>query len=179
MAGMGTTSHTCGFTHAIAYFQKACKAIFLLGVHQPFWRNWAYTDPFIFLILKVLHTLHKFFFDHPLSWCKEVVGNDKLDAHYKVHHKHIGMCHFTSGISHMKQMTGHNHHDIQHTIVPMITGVALEEVVCMIHALVNFIYHAQRPMHMEASIQHMENSGNCMGITYPHGLWVWVPCGYG
>ncbi|KAG1812753.1 hypothetical protein EV424DRAFT_1473538 [Suillus variegatus] len=109
------------------WFQKKSKELLLLGVHLPFWRDWPLTQVSIFLVPEILHTLHKFFFDHLLQWCKEVVGNDELDARYKSHHKCIGMRHFSSGISHVAQMTGQEHRDIQHTIVAMISGAAPPE----------------------------------------------------
>lgn len=102
--------------------------------------------------------LNTLFFNHILAWCKEVVSKDELNAHYKAHHKHIGMCNFISGISHVKQMTGCEHHNIQYSIVAMIAGAAPQDVVSTIHVLINFICHAQRPMQMEASIQCMEAS---------------------
>ncbi|KAG2036264.1 hypothetical protein BDR03DRAFT_1056640 [Suillus americanus] len=120
-------------------FQKKAKELLLLGIHLPFWCNWALTQVFIFLVPEILHTLHKFFFDHLLQWCKEVVRSDELDAHYKSHHKCIGVHHFSSGISHVAQMTGREHCDIQCTIIAMISAI---------HALINFMYQAQNPHHL-------------------------------
>ena len=45
-------------------FQKAAKAKKLFGIHQPFWRDWRFADPAHFLTGEILHTCHKFFFDH-------------------------------------------------------------------------------------------------------------------
>lgn len=160
-----TKSHTLDLIHSISddpwnldRYQKACKELLLLGVHLPFWRDWLHSDPSIFLVPEILHTLHKLFFDHILAWCKEVVGKDELDARYKAHHKRIGVRHFTSGVSHVKQMTGREHRDIQRTIVAMIAGAAPQGVVSAIRALVDFIYHAQRPVQTEASVQRMDAS---------------------
>ncbi|KAI6159156.1 hypothetical protein EDD17DRAFT_1779017 [Pisolithus thermaeus] len=137
---------------------KLAKANHLLGVHLPFFRDWKNSDVSSFLIPEVLHSLHKFFFDHVLMWCKDVVGCDELDSRYKIHHKRIGIRHFASGVSRMMQMTGREHCDIQCTIVAMIAGAAPSAMVWSIHALINFIYLAQRQVHMESSIRHMENS---------------------
>ncbi|KAL4064880.1 hypothetical protein V8B97DRAFT_1919931 [Scleroderma yunnanense] len=60
-------------------FQKKCKECGLLGVHLPFWSNWMFSDPAIFLVPELLHTGHKFFFNHPLMWCKEVVRSRELN----------------------------------------------------------------------------------------------------
>ena len=130
----------------------------LLGVHLPFWRDWKFADPAHFLNSEMLHSCHKFFFDHPLKWCKEVAGNHVLDTHYKTQHKHIGIRHFNLGISHVKQMTGCEHRDIQHTIVPMIAKASPTVTplfVYSIHSLIEFIYKAQSPVHSDASLVSM------------------------
>ncbi|KAH7909168.1 hypothetical protein BJ138DRAFT_1200335 [Hygrophoropsis aurantiaca] len=156
------------FTFLVAYvdpwdldrFQKKAKELHMNGVHQPFWRNWTGADPALFLVGEILHTLHKFFFDHPLKWCKDIVGNDELNARYKSHHKRIGTRHFASGVTHAKQMTGRDHRDIQRTIVPSIAGAAPPDVVLTIRHLVDFIYQAQAPVHTEATIKAMVQSLN-------------------
>ncbi|KAI6009745.1 hypothetical protein PISMIDRAFT_117447 [Pisolithus microcarpus 441] len=139
-------------------FQKIVKANQLLGIHLLFFRNWKNSDPSCFLVPEVLHSLHKFFWDHVLKWCKEVVGTDELDARYKVHHKCVGVCHFNSGISHATQMTGREYRNIQCTIVAMIAGAAPPAMVRSIRALIDFIYLAQRHVHTESSIGDMEAS---------------------
>ncbi|KAG2040820.1 hypothetical protein BDR03DRAFT_1007982 [Suillus americanus] len=80
-------------------FQELAKQHFLSGVHQPYWCNWGHADPSIFLILEILHACHKFFFDHPLTWCKEVIGPSELDARFCSQHKCVGTCHFHDGVS--------------------------------------------------------------------------------
>ena len=42
-------------------FLEAAKELGLSGVHLPFWRDWRFADPVIFLTPEILHTLHKFF----------------------------------------------------------------------------------------------------------------------
>ncbi|KAL4062740.1 hypothetical protein J3A83DRAFT_4363134 [Scleroderma citrinum] len=86
---------------------------FQKNVHLPCWRNWPYANLF-------------FFFDHILTWCKEV---------FKVRH-------FRSS---------REHHDIQHTIISMIAGCVPLWFLCAIHTLINFIYQAQSP-EMESSL---------------------------
>jgi len=138
-------------------FQKAAKVLFLLGVHFPFWRDWRFADPSIFLVLEILHFIHKFFFDHVLQWCKEVVGGD-LDKRFQCHHKRIASRHFSGGVSHIKQMTGREHHDIQRTIVSMIAHVAPPNFVHAIRALIDFMYQSQSPIQTDSSIAQMESS---------------------
>ncbi|KAG1906695.1 uncharacterized protein F5891DRAFT_1182102 [Suillus fuscotomentosus] len=42
-------------------FQEAAKASHLSGVQLPFWRDWRFADPVIFLAPELLHTCHKIF----------------------------------------------------------------------------------------------------------------------
>ncbi|KAG2124547.1 hypothetical protein BD769DRAFT_1628761 [Suillus cothurnatus] len=139
-------------------FQEAAKALHLSGVHLPFWRDWRFANPAIFLAPELLHTCHKFFFDHILKWCKEVVGADELDTRFRSQHKRIGTRHFGQGVSHVQQMTGREHRDIQRTIVPIIAGVADPDFVRAVRALVDFIYKAQSPTFTPTSIADMTSS---------------------
>ncbi|KIJ07681.1 hypothetical protein PAXINDRAFT_19152 [Paxillus involutus ATCC 200175] len=142
----------------IKRFQKQAKLVKLLGVHQPFWRDWKFADPTFFLNGEILHTCHKFFFDHILKWCKEVAGNYLLDTRYKTQHKRIAVRHFGLGVSHIKQMTGREHRDIQRTIVPMIAGAGANSTplfVYSIRSMTEFIYQAQNPTHTNSSLASM------------------------
>ena len=142
----------------IVNFQKKAKLIKLLGVHLPFWRDWRFADPAYFLIGEILHTCHKFFFDHVLAWCKEVAGKYLLDTRYKTQHRRVSVRHFKSGVSHVKQMTGREYRDIQRTIVPMIakaTPATTPLFVYCVRSIVEFIYKAQNPVHSDASIASM------------------------
>ncbi|KIM66385.1 hypothetical protein SCLCIDRAFT_110592 [Scleroderma citrinum Foug A] len=141
----------------LATFLKKARALQLSGVHLPFWRKHLFVNLSIFLLPEILHACHRFFFDHILPWCKILLG-DELDAWYKCHHKCVGVRHFMGGISHVKQMTGREHHNIQRTLVAMISGRVPPCFLRAIHALIDFIYQAQSPMHTESSIQEMESS---------------------
>ncbi|KAG1824679.1 uncharacterized protein BJ212DRAFT_1566371 [Suillus subaureus] len=103
-------------------FLERAKQQSLSSVHLPYWHDWRFSDPAIFLVPELLHTCHKFFFDHILKWCKEV-------------HKHVGMHHFANGVSHVNQMTRHEHHDIQRRLVPTIMGMTTPGFVRALHAL--------------------------------------------
>jgi len=125
-------------------FLAAAKKAHLSGVQLPFWRDWGFSNPSIFLIGEILHTIHKFFFDHPFKWCKEVLGHDELDARYRMQHRRVGTRHF-NGVSHVKQMTGRDHRDLQRTVVATIASCTEPDFVRAIRAIVNFIYQAQAP----------------------------------
>ncbi|KAG2127479.1 hypothetical protein DEU56DRAFT_973809 [Suillus clintonianus] len=153
-------AHVCDLPEAIDpweldKFQKAAKLVNLSGVHMPFWRDWVFACPSVFLAGELLHTCHKFFADHPLKWIKEAVGNHELDKRFMTQHKQVGTRHFAKGITHVKQMTGREHRDIQRTVVASIAGAAPPRFVRAIRALVEFIYLAQNPVHSHQSLQSM------------------------
>ncbi|KIM70177.1 hypothetical protein SCLCIDRAFT_101630, partial [Scleroderma citrinum Foug A] len=141
----------------LATFLKKVRALQLSGVHLPFWRKHLFVNLSIFLLPEILHACHKFFFDHILLWCKILLG-DELDARYKCHHKRVGVRHFVGGVLHVKQMMGREHHDIQRTLVAMISGHVPPCFLRAIRTLIDFMYQAQSPMHTESSIQEMESS---------------------
>ncbi|KAG2346736.1 hypothetical protein BDR05DRAFT_997143 [Suillus weaverae] len=136
-------------------FQKVAKAVNLSGVHMPYWRDWMFACPSVFLAGEVLHTCHKFFADHPLKWIKEALGDYELDTRFMVQHKQVGTCHFTKGITHVNQMTGHKHRDIQRTIVASITGAVPPRFIRAIRALIDFIYLVQNPVHSPQTLHSM------------------------
>ncbi|KAG1892914.1 uncharacterized protein F5891DRAFT_1131436 [Suillus fuscotomentosus] len=117
-------------------FQKAAKAAHLSGVHMPYWLDWSFSY-------------------HPLKWIKEIVGKTKLDTRFITQHKRVGTHHFTKGITHVNQMTGREHRDIQCTIVSSISGAAPPRFVRTIRALIDFFYYAQNPVHSPESLQSM------------------------
>ena len=139
-------------------FQKAAKLCKLLGVHRPFWRNWKFADPSLFLTGEILHTCHKFFFDHILAWCKVLIRAHALDTRFKNLHQRVAVCHFSSGVSHVTQMTGRDHRNIERTIVPVLAGIAPDHFITPIHAMVEFIYQAQNLVHTDLSVASMTQS---------------------
>ncbi|KAG0701707.1 hypothetical protein DFH29DRAFT_982633 [Suillus ampliporus] len=107
----------CRHPWKVREFLERAKQHSLSGVHLPYWRDWRFSDPAIFL----------FFFDHILKWCKEVIGANELDARFRSQHKRVGMRHFADGVSH--------HRDIQRRLVPTIVGVTSPGFVRAVHAL--------------------------------------------
>ena len=130
---------------------------YLSRVQLPFWRDWRFSNPSIFLLGELLHAGHKLFNDHPFKWCKVVLGNNELDVRYRIQHKRVSVRHF-DGVSCAKQMTGREHRDIQRTIVTTIAGAADPDFVRTIHAFVDFLYRAQSLSFTASSIQTMEQS---------------------
>ncbi|KAG1882719.1 hypothetical protein F4604DRAFT_1879390 [Suillus subluteus] len=132
----------CSCEKCIPCDYGAAKAVNLSGVHMPYWRDYIYACPSIFLTGEILHTCFKFFADHPLKWIKETVGAYELDNCFIVQHKRVGR----------------EYRDIQRTIVASIAGAASPQFVRTIRAIVKFIYLAQNPVHSPETLQSMEHS---------------------
>ncbi|KAG2052648.1 hypothetical protein BDR06DRAFT_1056020, partial [Suillus hirtellus] len=96
----------------------------LNSVHSPFWVDWPFADPSVFLTPEPLHHWHKEFFDHNLQWCLEVVREQELDFCISVLQPTTGFRHFSGGISKLKQVMGRVHQDLQCYIVGLIAGAA-------------------------------------------------------
>ena len=63
----------------ITDFRKLARERSLNGVDKPFWRDWLYADPSLFLAPDALHQWHKLFQDHPIEWAKRWLGSPELD----------------------------------------------------------------------------------------------------
>ncbi|KIN99344.1 hypothetical protein M404DRAFT_30586 [Pisolithus tinctorius Marx 270] len=135
----------------LSNFLPKAKMQHLSGVQLPFWRDWASSDPCVFLVGELLHSGHKFFFDHLFKWCRELLGHDELDMRYCTQHKRVGTRHF-NGVLHISQMTGCEHRDLQRTIVATIAGLADPDFTCAIRAIIDFLYRAQSPTFTTTSL---------------------------
>ena len=67
-------------------------------------------------------------------------------------------CLSLNGVLQVSQMTGHEHHNLQCTIVPTIAGLADLDFVHTICTIVNFLYWVQVPTFTPLSIRAMEES---------------------
>ena len=129
----------------LAAYVKEAKDYRLCGVHRPFWRDWPMSDPAVFLTPEPLHHWHKAFWDHDTKWCTNAVGSAEIDFQFSVLHSHTGFRHFNEGISSLKQVTGQDHCDVQHYIIPIIADAVPKGFLMAVHALMDFHYLAQAP----------------------------------
>ena len=88
-----------------AYLKEAGE-FQLNGIHEPFWCDWALSDPSQFLTPEPLHHWHKQFWDHDAKWCIHVVGAAEINFCFAVLQPHTCFQHFSGGISSLKQVTG-------------------------------------------------------------------------
>lgn len=124
-------------------YLKACKAVGLNGVHQPFWRSWGRADPSTFLTPDALHQWHKFFYDHPVKWIINILGAAELDQRMAAIQPRVGVRHWPKGVSNLKQLTGREHRDLEKILVVVAAGGVADKVLQALRALVEFIFLAQ------------------------------------
>ena len=149
-----TASTTLAQLHAIearvnpwnlkAYIEEAMK-VRLNGVHRPFWREWALSEPSQFFTPEPLHHWHKMFWDHDAKWCIRALGGAEIDYRFSILYPHTGFRQFHEGISKLKQVTGREHRDIQRYIVAIITDAVPKDFLIAIRSLMDFRYLAQAP----------------------------------
>ncbi|KZS87459.1 hypothetical protein SISNIDRAFT_419538 [Sistotremastrum niveocremeum HHB9708] len=139
-------------------FAKACKKYHLSGVSEPFWRDWAHSDPFNFLTPDALHGLHKEFWDHEVKWAIAALGKEELNFRYGLLQPRIGIRHFNRGVAGLKQCTGREQRDIQKSLVAVIDGDVPEGFVSAVRALMDFRYRIQSEHISESDIVKIESA---------------------
>ncbi|VDC00906.1 unnamed protein product [Peniophora sp. CBMAI 1063] len=118
----------CPDVNNIPRFYRVCQRLGLSGVTDPFWRDWGSDDfymacPSDFLVPELLHTGHKFFWDHPVKWVKQLMKQDnEIDFRLMALPLRTGIRSWSNGITGLKQVTGAMHRDIQHVLAPIMHG---------------------------------------------------------
>ncbi|TFK70651.1 hypothetical protein BDN72DRAFT_896229 [Pluteus cervinus] len=139
-------------------YVKDAKSARLSGVHKPFWRDWALSDPSKFLTPEPLHHWFKAFYDHDLKWGINGVGSTEFDFRYSTIPIHQGYRRFPEGVSKLKQVTGREHREILRYFVPVIAGAVPSKFLLALRSLADFRYRAQAPELDDADLQKIEAS---------------------
>ena len=139
-------------------FFAVCKQFHLSGISYPFWHNWPLAEPSCFLTPEGLHHWLCEFWDHDFTWCMWALDDVKLDFWFSILPPITSLCHFSSGVIKLKQVTGWAQQDILCYIVAVITGTADQSIVTVIRTLVNFWYFSQAPHILMATCDKIQSA---------------------
>ncbi|KAG1723858.1 hypothetical protein EDB19DRAFT_1834448 [Suillus lakei] len=136
----------CSCTHPddLEEFFREAQKFCLNGVDKPFWWDWLLVEPSWFFTPESLHHIHKKFWDHDAQWIILTVGGS-VDFRFSIIQPTTGYRHFYSGISKLKQVTGHCHRDVQRSIIAVSADAAPPGVIVAVCALMHFNYLVQSP----------------------------------
>ncbi|KAF8330563.1 uncharacterized protein EI90DRAFT_2848256, partial [Cantharellus anzutake] len=131
---------------------------------DPCWEGLG-AEPCIFIKQDILHGIHKFFWDHPTDWLKNLLGVEEIDHHF-IAQPPISTNRFAGGISIISQVTRREHRAFQQAILSIIIGHdhVDNKVINAISSLLDFSYLAQYPSLSASKIHKMEEA-----LTTFHG----------
>ena len=168
-----------GNQSSISSFRRLARERSLNGVDKPFWRDWLYADPCLFLAPAALHQWHKLFQDHPIEWAKRWLGPLELDRRLSVLQPRVGFRHFRNGFTRFRQHTGKETKDVERVFLGIIVGHknVSSGILKAMRAFLDFVYLAQYESHSTATLgyleealqkfhkfkQHIADSGVCNG----------------
>ena len=144
----------------ITGFRKLAREQSLNGVDKPFWRDWLYADPSLFLAPDALHQWHKLFQDHPIEWAKHWLGLAELDRRISVLQPRVGFRHFRNGFTRFRQHTGKETKDIERVFLGIIAGHknVSSGILKVMRAFLDFVYLAQYESHSTGTLGYLQDA---------------------
>ncbi|KAG1717311.1 hypothetical protein EDB19DRAFT_1654258 [Suillus lakei] len=135
--------HSCAHPDDLKEFFHEAQKFRLNGVDKPIWWDWLLVEPSWFFTPQSLHHIHKKFWDHDAQWIILAVGGSEVDFRFSIIQPTTGYRHFYSGISKLKQVTGHCHRDVQRSIITVSVDAAPPGVIVAVCVLMHFNYLVQ------------------------------------
>jgi hypothetical protein len=115
--------------------------------YNPFWAELPHCNIFRCMTPDIMHELHKFWWDHARRWTSKMLGQRKLDDHYKALASFPGLQRFKNGISGLSLTTMKEHKQMQKSIVAVVASSSNVRLVSFTRGIIDFIYLAQLQAH--------------------------------
>ncbi|KLO05267.1 hypothetical protein SCHPADRAFT_839614 [Schizopora paradoxa] len=125
--------------------KSTASDMYLNGVLEPYWRDWKFADPSIFITPDALHQWHIFFVDHPMKWARHFLDDKEMDRRISVLQRRIGFRTFPTGFTRFTQHTGRENRDLQRSFIGIIAGhpKITDNIMKAFRGLMDYIYIAQ------------------------------------
>ncbi|KAN0134256.1 hypothetical protein V8E53_008028 [Lactarius tabidus] len=146
-------------------FHLACHKADQKPVFCPFWEFLPLTNVFVLIMPDILHQLLQGVFKQLMAWLLVTFGPLVIDAHCRSippnHHITI----FPKGISWLSHVTGKEHKNMSHILFGLVMDLPVpsrqvlpQQIIAVMHALLDFLYLAQFPSHSTATITCLDNA---------------------
>ncbi|KAI9459823.1 hypothetical protein F5148DRAFT_1369306 [Russula earlei] len=133
-------------------------------VYCPFWEDLPYANVYRAITPDILHELYQGVIKHMVSWIIQAYGAAEIDARCRRlppnHNIHL----FFKGISTLSRVTGREHDQMCRFIlgiiidIPLPNNLAPGRLICAVHALLDFLYISQYPIHSTETISILDES---------------------
>ena len=132
---------------------------------NPFiWQDLPYVNIYHSITADALHQIYQGIIKHVFSWVKSLYGANTIDAcccAFPLNH-HIQI--FSKGISSLSHLTGQEHSQMCHFLMGLLIAAPLPQghspacVLQAIHAILDFTYLAQLPIHSTSTLHRLQNA---------------------
>jgi hypothetical protein len=133
-------------------------------VFSPFWHNLPYLNIFNSITPDVLHQLYQGLIKHLVDWLIKAFGPLEIDAHCCRLPPNHNLRSFTKGITLLSHVSGKEHDQIVRILIGLIVGLELGNghstipLVQSAHALLDFLFLAQYPIHTDNTLELLEDA---------------------
>ncbi|KAN0140650.1 hypothetical protein V8E53_001477 [Lactarius tabidus] len=147
-----------------ADFLRACSSAGIKPIVHPFWKDFPYAHIFRSITPDILHQIYQGIVKHITKWITKAVGAAEVDARCCRLPPNHNLHPFTKGISKLSRITGQEHSQIGRILLALVMDVPLPEgrsnarLVRATRALMDFVYIAQYPVHMDKTLELLEDA---------------------
>ena len=147
-----------------AGFLQTCSSAGVKPVIAPFWKDLPYVNIYQSITPDILHQLYQGVIKHLVSWLVSAFGGAEIDARCRRlplnHNIHL----FMKGIISLSRVTGQEHDQMAHILLGLIIDIPLPgglSPICLVravHALLDFLYLAQYPVHTDETLELLDEA---------------------